>query len=113
MLTNASDRKGFADANLRSTDFNATESTRIVQFTIDSVGQSIPASVEEAKAKKPVFQKAGQDPVIVGTLKLLLNDHDTFSAALLKKISADRERAVAVIAKIHNSIQSGIDAFST
>lgn len=105
-------RKGFADANLRQAKFNATESRDIVQFTIDSVGNSIPAAVRETVAKKPEFEKTGQNPIVIGTFKLLLDDHDTFSAALVEKISADFVRAQAVIDKIHDAIQSGIDAFS-
>ncbi|EME86214.1 uncharacterized protein MYCFIDRAFT_214158 [Pseudocercospora fijiensis CIRAD86] len=105
-------RKGFADANLRQTPFDAQESTSIVQTVIDTVGESIPAAVEEAKAKKPLFDQNGQSPIIVGTLKVLLDDHDTFSAAVAKSLSADQVRAQAVVAKIHNAIQSGIDYFS-
>ncbi|KAF7195637.1 hypothetical protein HII31_02955 [Pseudocercospora fuligena] len=105
-------RKGFADANLRQTPFTAQESTMIVQTVIDTVGESIPAAVEETKAKKALFDKNGQSPIIVGTLKVLLDDHDTFSAAVSKSLSADQVRAQAVVAKIHNAIQSGIDYFS-
>ncbi|KAF2162089.1 hypothetical protein M409DRAFT_27466 [Zasmidium cellare ATCC 36951] len=106
-------RKGFLDANLRQAPFNASDSHDIVQFTIDSVGVSIPAAVEETKAKKALFEKSGQDAVIAGTLKVLLNDHDTFSAPLVAKLTADLERGQAVVAKIHDSIQSGIDYFSS
>ena len=105
-------RKGFADANLRAAKFNAKESRDIVQFTIDSVGNSIPAAVRETVAKKPEFERTGQSPVVVGTFKLFLDDHDTFSAALQQKISADFARAQAVVSEIHHAIQSGIDAFS-
>lgn len=84
-----------------------------MQFTIDSVGNSIPAAaaVRENVARQPAFEKTGQNPVVVGTFKLRLEDYDT-SAALVQKISADFVRANAVVGKIHNSIQSGIDAFS-
>lgn len=105
-------RKGFLDANLRLSPFDASDSTEIVQFTIDTVGNDIPAAVEETKAKKPLFDKTGQSPLIAFTLETLLYEHDTFSAALEAKLSADMERAQAVVAKIHNSIQSGIDYFS-
>lgn len=106
-------RKGFADANLRQGKFNAAESHDIVQFTIDTVGKTIPAAVEETKAKKPLFDKSGQTAVIKGTLEVLLNDHDTFSAPLLAQLSADYPRGQAVVDKIHDSIQSGINYYST
>lgn len=63
-------RKGFANANIRQTDFTAEESTAIVQTVIDTVGVSIPASVEVTKAKKPLFDEAGLSPVILGALVL-------------------------------------------
>ncbi|KAI5367929.1 Putative Cell wall mannoprotein [Septoria linicola] len=105
-------RAGFLNANLRRTKFTAREPTAIVQTVIDTVGVSIPAAVEETKAKKPLFDQAGLSPVILGTLKVLLDDHDTFSAAVSKDLSADLVRAQAVVDKIHNAIQSGIDFFS-
>lgn len=105
-------RAGFTNANLKQDAFNAADSTRIVEFVIDSVGNSIPAAVKETVAKKALFEGGGQSGLISGTLNVLLYEHDTFSAALQKKISADQVRAQAVVDKIHNAIQSGIDAFA-
>lgn len=48
-------------------------------------------------AKKPEFEKTGQNPTVIGTFELLLDDHDTFSAALVQKISANFVRADAVV----------------
>jgi hypothetical protein len=66
--------------------------------------------------KKPEFEKSGLTPVVLGSLKLLLNDHDTFSAAVTAKsykedpqLTAEGE---AVVAKIHDAIQNGIDVYS-
>lgn len=112
-IIHLANRKGFVDANLRQESFNASDSHDIVQFTIDSVGVSIPAAVEETKAKKALFEASGQDEVIVGTLEVLLNDHDTFSSPLLAKLTADQVRGQAVVDEIHDSIQSGIDYFSS
>jgi hypothetical protein len=53
---------------------------------------------------------------VVASLKLLLYDHDTFSAAVLAKIDAGigeekiKEGSDAV-ANIHDAIQSGIEFF--
>lgn len=105
-------RKGFADANLAS-PFNAADSTRVVQVVIDTVEKSIPASIQDIKAKKPLFEKSGQTGVIAATLKVLLNDHDTFSAAVGKLLTADQARAVVAVAVIHDAIQDGIDYYST
>lgn len=106
-------RKGFADANLRTTDFTASESTAIVNTVINTVGKDIPAAVDETIAKKPLFDASGTDAVLVGLLKVLLNDHDTFSAAVSKHLTADLVAGAAAVAEIHDAIQRGIDAFST
>ncbi|GIZ46409.1 hypothetical protein CKM354_000953500 [Cercospora kikuchii] len=105
-------RKGFANANIRQTDFTAEESTAIVQTVIDTVGVSIPASVEVTKAKKPLFDEAGLSPIILGSLVILLDDHDTFSAAVQEDLSADMVRGQEVVDKIHDAIQDGINFYS-
>lgn len=80
---------------------------------IDGVGNDIPAAVNETVAKKALFEEGGQAALISGALTLLLSEHDTFSAALEKKISTDQQtRAQTVVDKIHNAIQGGIDAFA-
>lgn len=106
-------RKGFADANLRATRFNETETKLIVDYTVQSVGVSIPNGVDVLKGKKPEFEEAGMVPVVLAGLKLLLNDHDTFSAALLSKATGSEAEGTAVVNKIHDSIQSGIDLYSS
>lgn len=105
-------RAGFTNANLKADPFNASDSTRIVQVVIDGVGNDIPAAVQETVAKKALFEQGGLAGLISGSLSVLLYEHDTFSAALQKKISADQVRAQAVVDKIHNAIQGGIDAFA-
>ncbi|KAH0007256.1 hypothetical protein KCU78_g11870, partial [Aureobasidium melanogenum] len=103
-------RKGYVDANLRVTPFDAAESTAIVQYTASSVGVDIPASVAVPKAKYDVFE--GQKDVILAGLKLLKYDHDTFSAALISKITADKENGNAAVAEIDDALQSAIDLYS-
>lgn len=105
-------RKGYADANLAS-PFSPSDSTALVNDVIATVGITIPQSIQTLKSKKPLFEAAGEDGVIVSTLKVLLYDHDTFSAAVGAKLTADQAAAIAVVAEIHNSIQSGIDYFSS
>jgi hypothetical protein len=67
--------------------------------------------------KKPEFEKSGLTPVVLGSLKLLLNDHDTFSAAVTAKAYKGDAALVAegeaVVAKIHDAIQNGIDVYSS
>lgn len=106
-------RAGFVNANLRQTQFSASDSRAIVQVVIDTVGESIPAAVKETKAKKALFDQAGLTPIVLGTFKLLLDDHDTFSAAVRKDLSSDLVRADAVVKKIHDAIEDGIAFFST
>jgi hypothetical protein len=78
-------RKGYADANLRATPFNAADSTAIVE---------------------------DQKVVILAGLKLLKDDHDTFSAALVSKITADQANGYAAVAVIDDALQSAIDLYS-
>lgn len=75
--------------------------------------QDIPAAVQETIAKKALFDASGTDAAMVGLLKVLLNDHDTFSAAVSRHLTADQEAGAAVVKKIHDAIQKGIDAFSS
>ncbi|KAI4715902.1 hypothetical protein E4T48_07920 [Aureobasidium sp. EXF-10727] len=103
-------RKGFVDANLRATPFNAEDSTAIVEYTASSVGVDIPASVNVLKSKYDVF--ASQKDIILAGLKLLKNDHDTFSAALVAKITADKENGYTAVAVIDDALQSAIDLYS-
>lgn len=103
-------RKGYVDANLRATPFDADDSTAIVQYTASSVGVDIPASVDVLKSRYDVFES--QKDVIIAGLKLLKNDHDTFSAALISKITADKENGDAAVAEIDDALQSAIDLYS-
>lgn len=108
-------RKGFLDANLSPT-LSASDSDAIVTFAERSVGVDIPASVDALKAKKARFVAAGLGGVTIASLELLLNDHDTFSAALLAKTTGDASleaRGIAVVKKIHDAIQGGIDYYSS
>ncbi|THW34276.1 hypothetical protein D6D22_08694 [Aureobasidium pullulans] len=104
-------RKGYADANLRASPFNAADSTAIVEYTANSVGVDIPASVEVLKSKYDTF--VDQKIVILAGLKLLKNDYDTFSAALVSKISADQTNGLAAVAVIDDALQSAIDLYSS
>jgi hypothetical protein len=54
--------------------------------------------------------------LVLSGLKLLINDHDTFSAAVESKAykgnAALTAEGVAAVANIHNAIQHGIDVYS-
>jgi len=107
-------RKGYVDA-LAAPKISAPDSTRILAAVGTTVVIDIPAGIEVLKSKKTAFQKSGLVPVILASLKLLINDHDTFSAALLQKLTLDPISAIAAnagVAIIHTSIQSGIDYYS-
>lgn len=109
-------RKGFADANL-SGPVNQADTNRIVTTVENTVGVSIPKAVDILVSKKPNFVASGQQQVTIASLQLLLNDHDTFSAALVAKTykgdATLNQRTTAVVDKIHNAIQSGINVYST
>ena len=107
-----SNRKGYVDANLAS-KFDISGSTQIVQSVVDTVANDIPAAIEELKGKKPLFEAAGQNDLVLSTLKVLLYDHDSFSAAVSSKLTADMNAGADAVAVIHDSIQGGIDYFST
>lgn len=108
-------RKGFVDA-LAAPKFSTPDSQKILATVGTTVTISIPAGIEVLKSKKAAFQQSGLVPIILASLNLLLNDHDTFSAAVLQKLTLDpvgTAAAKAGIALIHNSIASGIQYYST
>lgn len=108
-------RKGFVDANL-APQFNEADTRRIFDSVVDTVGNTIPDDVQVLIKKKPEFESSGLTPVVLASLKLLLNDHDTFSAAVTEKAYKGDPELVAegeaVVAKIHDAIQDGINVYS-
>lgn len=81
-----------------------------------TVDISIPNATRNLKTKAPAFKEGGLTPVVVASLKLLLYDHDSFSAAVLAK--ADRgvgeakvKEGEAAVENIHDAIQDAIDFF--
>lgn len=106
-------RKGSYDANL-APSFNADDSTRIVNYTSSSVSVDVPAAVELLKSKKAYFSEADITSIVLAGLKELKDDHDAFSAALVAKLAAEViPEANAAVAAIDDSLQSGIDYFSS
>lgn len=108
-------RKGYLDATT-ATKFSNSDSVSIVNVVTDTVVVSIPDGVNVLKSKKANFQQAGQVPIVIASLELLLNDHDTFSAAVVAKLTldaADLAEANAGIATIHNALANGIAYFES
>ena len=98
-------RQGFADATA-SSSFTSAESKRIVDHVNESVGKSIPASVKVLEAKKPLFDQAQVSSLVEATIQLLKSDHETFSAAVGAKLSADQVApGVAAAGKIDAVLQ--------
>lgn len=89
LAVHAINRKGFADANA-SPAFTPAQSKSIVDHVNDSVGVSIPQSVDVIKAKKPLFDAAQLSSLVKATIDLLKEDHETFSGAVGAKLSADQ-----------------------
>lgn len=105
-------RKGYLDAQVVCAT-TVEQSTAIVEVVENTVGISIPKTVQDTIAKGNEIKAAGIATELVASLKLLQNDHDTYSAALGKSVNpAVQTRADAVILLIHNAIQQGIDYFS-
>jgi hypothetical protein len=85
-------------------------------LTSNAVNVSIPASIEHLKAKAPAFKEGDLTITVIASLKLLIYDHDTFSAAVLAKSNqgvgdAEITKGEDAVANIHNAIQSGITFF--
>jgi len=104
-----SNRKACLDARFAE-PFNSTYSTSIVEYIIKTVGVNIPAAAQVLNSKKSDFR--GQEHLILGVTKMLKQDHDSLSEALMSKITADQDRANLVVKKINNALQSSIDAYS-
>lgn len=108
-------RKGYVDA-LGAPDLDATQSKEIVDHTVATVGDSIPAGVVALKGKKQAFVDAGLVATVVASLELLKSDHESFSAALISKLNGSAEteaEGLAVVAKIDQALQDGINDFSS
>jgi len=108
-------RKGFVDANL-APQFNEADTRKIFNAVVETVNVSIPDDIDILISKYPNFKESGLAPLVLSGLKLLINDHDTFSAAVqAKAYKQDAEltaEGVAAVANIHNAIQRGIDVYS-
>lgn len=108
-------RKGFVDANL-APEFDEDDTRRIFDAVVETVGLSIPEDVDVLIGKKEAFEDSGLVPVVVASLRLLIDDHDTFSEAVTEKAFAGNETLNAlgedVVDKIHDAIQRGIDVYT-
>ncbi|KAF1913104.1 hydrophobic surface binding protein A-domain-containing protein [Ampelomyces quisqualis] len=109
-------RAGFCNA-LLATPFTVEDSRDVVDTVVDTVNVSIPTSIERLKAKAPAFKEGGLTVTVIASLKLLLYDHDTFSAATIAKLNlgvgAEKiEEGSDAVANIHNAIQGGIEFFA-
>lgn len=108
-------RKGYLDATTAA-PFSNSDSISLVNDVEATVVVSIPNGVNVLKSKKQLFQQAGQVPIVIASLELLLNDHDTFSAAVVAKLTldaADLAEANQGIATIHNALEDGIAYFQS
>ncbi|ESZ89783.1 hypothetical protein SBOR_9834 [Sclerotinia borealis F-4128] len=102
-------RKGYFDANL-ATLANSDYSTYIVDFTFASYGVDVPASIEVLMSKKADSSVSDLTTVVLAGLKLLKNDHDTSSAAMVAKLATYViPMANWMIAMIEDALPSGID----
>ena len=82
------------------------------------VNKSIVASTEHIKEKQPMFKKSGQSFLVMMSLGLFLDDHDTFSAAVLSKLNgrvgqAKTQEGRDAVANIHNAIQEAMKFYAS
>ncbi|CZS89239.1 uncharacterized protein RAG0_00642 [Rhynchosporium agropyri] len=106
-------RKAYADALIIS-NASLADSQIIVDFVSDTLAKHIPDSVEILESKKALFKKDQLEGTVVESLKLLKYDHDTLSAALVKKIDPKVLPQAAVAVKvIDDALAKGIVTFST
>lgn len=74
---------------------------------------SIPAATDKLRDKATAFKESGLTLAVIASLKLLLYDHDTFSAAVLLKANrgvgeAKTAEGVEAVMNIHNAIEDAI-----
>lgn len=109
-------RKGYVDANV-SPKLDEGDTQRLFDHVRDTVGVSIPSDIQTVIEQKTAFEYSGMGPLVLAGLQLLINDHDTFSAAVEAKSyqgnAALTAEGVEVVKEVHDAIQSGIDAYST
>lgn len=84
--------------------------------SVDKVNISISGSIEHLKAKAPAFKEGGLTITVIASLKLLLYDHDTFSAATSAKMNPGIDAGKAsegneAVENIHDVIEGGIQFF--
>ncbi|KAL2070593.1 hypothetical protein VTL71DRAFT_13619 [Oculimacula yallundae] len=106
-------RKAYTDALIVP---NATlaDSKIIVDFVNENLAKHIPESVEILESKKALFEKDQLEGTVLGSLKLLKYDHDTLSAALVKKVAPEVLPQAAVgVRVIDDALDEGIATFST
>lgn len=106
-------RKCYYDS-MELPQLDSEKSTVILDYISDTISKDIPAGVAAIEKKRPQFESAGLTSVVLGSLRLLEYDHDTFSEVLLEKAAPDTQpRGEVIVKAIHDAIQDGIDYFST
>merc|ERR1712029_163738 len=109
-------RAGFRHS-LAALPFTVSDSNDVISTVTNTVNKSIPAANQRVKEKLPAFKESLFIPVVIASLTLLLNDHDTFSAATLAKVNlgvgaAKIQEGADGVANIHNAIQDAISFYT-
>lgn len=109
-----SNRKAFLDAS-QGSNVSATDTQRIISVVHNGLSVDNPAAVAATKAKREQFTKGGLKSTILGSLKLLLADHNSLSAVLASKAPQDAATQAAIqveVKVIANALQDGINYYS-
>ncbi|KAH8678793.1 hydrophobic surface binding protein A-domain-containing protein [Tricladium varicosporioides] len=108
-----SNRKAYTDSRFISSQ-SLDDSQTLVSYVSNTLAKTIPACVDTLESKKKEFGNSGLNSIVVGSLKLLKNDHETLSAALTSKLDlAILLEASVAVAIIDDAIKGGIAYFST
>ena len=114
LAVHAANRAAFAAAQALNGTLSAADSKKVVDYTRDTVGKTIPISIAVTKRKKADFEAALLGSVVESTLQLLMYDHDSYSTAVGGHLDpSSAAEGLAVAGAIAASIQSAIDDYAT
>lgn len=92
---------------------SSTESHYSTELTLEIVNITIPNSIQNIRAKKPIFKETDSRKIVIASLVLLLYDHDTFSASAAKNFNPrtprkSLEQGTEAAENIHDVIQDAL-----
>ncbi|RMZ84799.1 hypothetical protein DV737_g917, partial [Chaetothyriales sp. CBS 132003] len=107
--------KGGIDAHyLPPVAVNATDVGRAIATVQKTLDITNPLAVKTFESKKVLFQSWGQDVIVRGALRLILQEHLYFSNAVLERTPPEYlEEANTAVDIISHALEAGIATFSS